>query len=134
MAKKNTSRSQSRSTTAEKGARRTRTASGFDSRRTLGPVATLLVRALATRDRSLADLVQVHSGARRALRSLIDRGLVLERTVADSEVRFALSTEARRSVVPALRRARATSGVAVVVTGVAVRDGRRSRRSLTFKQ
>jgi hypothetical protein len=134
MAKKNTSRSQSRSTTADKGARRTRTASGFDSRRTLGPVATLLLRSLAVRDRSLQELATVHPRARRSLRSLIDRGLVLERTIADGEVRFALSTDARRSLVPALRRARATDGVAVVVTGVALRDTRRSRRSLTFKQ
>ena len=134
MAKKNTSRSQSRSTTAEKRTRRTRTASGFDSRSTLGPVATLLLRSLAVRDRSLDELVQVHSRARRSLRSLIDRGLVLERTIADGEVRFTLSVPARRSFASALRRTRVASGVAVVVTGVAPRDVRRSRRSLTFKQ
>lgn len=134
MAKKNTSRSQSRSTTADKAARRTRAASGFDSRRTLGPVATLLLRSLAARDRSLHELSQVHSRARRSLRSLLDRGLVLERTIADGEVRFTLSTDARRSLVPALRRVRQADGLAFVVTGVAVRDARRSRRSLTFKQ
>jgi len=120
MSKTNDSRRVSRKTSA------------FDSRRTLGPVATLLLRSLAVRNRSLQELMQVHSRARRSLRSLVDRGLVLERKTADG-VLFALSVGARRSLAPALRAIRAPSGTAVVVTGVPARDTRRSKRTSTFK-
>ena len=119
MSKTNDSRRVSRKTSA------------FDSRRTLGPVATLLLRSLAVRNRSLQELVQVHSRARRSLRSLVDRGLVLERKTADG-VLFALSVGARRSLATALRF-RAPLGTAVVVTGVPARDTRRSKRTSTFK-
>jgi hypothetical protein len=105
----------------------------FDSRRTLGPVATLLLRSLVARDRSLEELTVLHTGARRALRSLIDRGLVLERK-NENGVRFGLSAGARRSLAASLRATRAPSGTAVVVTGVPTRDTRRSKRTSTFKK
>lgn len=131
MSKNNSLVSQSQpAARKEKRAPRPKT---FDSRRTLGPVATLLLRAVATRARTLDQLAGIHANFRRALRSLVDRGLVIERVTSDGTVTFSLSASAARGVGVALRKARASSGTAVVVTGVAVRDARRSNRTSTFK-
>lgn len=134
MSKNKSSASQSRSSSdKDSPVSRRRQVKSFDSRRTLGPVASLLLRAVAARARTLEQLAGVHANFRRALRSLVDRGLVIERVASDGTVTFTLSASASRGVGVALRKARASAGTAVVVTGVAVRDARRSGRTSTFK-
>lgn len=138
MSKKNASRSKSVSNNkAESRARRRNNESrtrDFDSRHTLGPVSTLLLRALVTRPLTLEQLYAVRNNSRRSLRGLIDRGLVVEQVGKDGVVRFALSADTARSLRETLRQARTSGNLGLVLTGVDERDVRRSRRTRTFKK
>ena len=138
MSKKNASRPKSTSKNkTETRARRRKTNArrrDFDSRHTLGPVSTLLLRALVSRPLTLEQLYAVRANSRRSLRGLVDRGLVVEQVGKDGVVRFALSAETARSFKDTLRQARAAGNLGLVLTGVKSRDLRRSGRTRTFKK
>lgn len=138
MSKKNASRSKSVSNnSAGTRARRRKndaTKRDYDSRHTLGPVGTLLLRALVSRPLTLEQLYSVRANSRRSLRVLVDRGLVVEQLGKDGVVRFALSADVASTLRETLRQARTSGNLGLVLTGVDARDVRRSRRTRTFKK
>jgi hypothetical protein len=100
----------------------------FSGSTTTGPVQSLLLAFLSGEPRTLTEIRAAREGFGKALRSLIDRGLVEQRENAAGVVRFALATRAARQIGSVLREAPLSRRFGVVVSGVPERSQRTQRR------
>lgn len=96
----------------------------FSGATTTGPVQSLLLAYLVDGPRTAAEIRAKRTGFSAALRGLLARGLVEERTSTGGAVRFALSTRAARQIASQIREAPLTRRFGIVVSGVPARNDR----------